>query len=54
LGKQLKLAAARNAPRALIVGPDERARGVALLRDLVDGTETQVALERVEHALGNS
>jgi histidyl-tRNA synthetase len=54
LGKQLKLAAARNAPRALIVGPDERARGVAVLRDLADGTETQVALERVEYALGNT
>jgi histidyl-tRNA synthetase len=54
LGKQLKLAAARAAPRALIVGPDERARGVALLRNLVDGTETPVALDQVEHALGNT
>jgi histidyl-tRNA synthetase len=54
LGKQLKLAAARNAPRALIVGPDERARGVAVLRDLKNGSETQVALERVEYALGNA
>jgi histidyl-tRNA synthetase len=54
LGKQLKLAAARHAPRAVIVGPDERARGVAVLRDLADGTETHVALERVEHALGNT
>ena len=37
--KQLELAAARGAPRAVIIGPEERAAGVALVRDLNAGTE---------------
>jgi histidyl-tRNA synthetase len=39
VAKQLKLAAARSAARAIIVGPDERARGEATVRDLATGTE---------------
>ena len=42
--KQLELAAARGAPRAVIIGPDERAAGNAVVRDLVAGTETRVSL----------
>lgn len=43
--KQLDLAAARRAPRAVIVGPEERAAGVALVRDLNTGTEANVPLD---------
>ncbi|MDH4044245.1 MAG: histidine--tRNA ligase [Gemmatimonadota bacterium] len=53
LGKQLKLAAARGARRAVIVGPDERARGEVVVRDLTDGGEQQIAVERIEDALAN-
>jgi len=34
LGKQLKLADARQAPLALVIGPDDRARGEVQLKDL--------------------
>jgi histidyl-tRNA synthetase len=43
--KQLELAAARGAPRAVIIGPEERAAGVALVRDLNTGTEAKVPLD---------
>ena len=46
--RQLELAAARGAPRAVILGPDERAAGTAVVRDLVGGAETRVPLTRVE------
>jgi histidyl-tRNA synthetase len=42
LRKQLELAVARNAPRAVIVGPEERAAQAAVVRDLAAGTETRV------------
>jgi len=45
--KQLELAAARGAPRAVIIGPEERAAGVALVRDLNAGTEGQVPLDKL-------
>jgi histidyl-tRNA synthetase len=44
LRKQLELAAARGAPRAVIVGPTERAAGAAVVRDLKAGTEERVSL----------
>jgi histidyl-tRNA synthetase len=50
VGKQLKLAAARGAPHAVIVGPDERTAGAALVRDLARGTERQVPFEELDHA----
>jgi histidyl-tRNA synthetase len=34
LGKQLKLADARNAPLAIVLGPDERTRGQIVIKDL--------------------
>jgi histidyl-tRNA synthetase len=42
LRKQLELAVARHAPRAVIVGPEERAAQTAVVRDLAAGTETRV------------
>jgi len=43
--KQLELAAARGAPLAVIVGPEERKAGVAVVRDLKTGAERRVALD---------
>ena len=46
--RQLELAAARGAPRAVILGPDERAAGTAVVRNLVAGAEARVPLTSVE------
>ncbi|HEX9727074.1 MAG TPA: histidine--tRNA ligase [Gemmatimonadales bacterium] len=48
VGKQLKLAAARGARRAVIVGPDERAAGTAVVKDLDNGTEDRVTLAQLQ------
>jgi len=45
--KQLELAAARGAPRAVIVGPEERAAGSAVVRDLHRGTEVKVPIDKL-------
>jgi len=45
--KQLELAAARRARRAIIIGPAERAAQVAVVRDLGAGTEQRVPLARL-------
>src|SRR5207248_1317336 len=42
LRKQLELAAARGARRAVIIGPEERAAQAAVVRDLRAGTEEKV------------
>jgi histidyl-tRNA synthetase len=42
IAKQLKLAASRPAKRAVIVGPDERAQNLAVVRDLEAGEEEKV------------
>ena len=42
--KQLELAAARGAPRAVIVGPEERRVDAVLVRNLAAGTEERVPL----------
>jgi len=42
VGKQLKLADARQARLAVVLGPDERARGEVVLRDLRSGTQEAV------------
>ncbi len=47
--KQLELAAARGAPRAVIVGPDERKANVATVRDLKAGTEQKVPIAQLLH-----
>lgn len=45
--KQLELASARGAPRAVIIGPDERQAGMAVVRDLRAGTEAKVPLDKL-------
>jgi histidyl-tRNA synthetase len=47
VGKQLKSAAAVGARRAVILGPDELAQGVAVVRDMATGAEERVALAEV-------
>ncbi|HZH41769.1 MAG TPA: histidine--tRNA ligase [Gemmatimonadales bacterium] len=47
--KQLELAAARGAARAVILGPDERSAGVGVVRDLNAGTETKVPLTSIRN-----
>jgi histidyl-tRNA synthetase len=43
--KQLELAVARGAATAVIIGPDERKAGNAVVRDLTSGAERTVALD---------
>ena len=43
VGKQLKLADSRNARLAVVIGPDERARGELIIKDLRSGTQESVA-----------
>jgi len=45
--KQLELASARGAARAVIIGPDERAAGVAVVRDLRTSTEAKVPIRQL-------
>jgi histidyl-tRNA synthetase len=45
--KQLELASARGAARAVIIGPEERKDGLAVVRDLKAGTEAKVPLEKL-------
>jgi histidyl-tRNA synthetase len=47
LGRQLKLADARRAEYAVLVGPEDRARGEVLVRDLTSGTQRAVPLDSV-------
>jgi histidyl-tRNA synthetase len=49
--KQLELAVARGAPRAIIIGPDERKNGESVVRDLVSGAETRVPLAQISTVL---
>jgi histidyl-tRNA synthetase len=49
--KQLELAAARAAPRAVIIGPDERKAGTAVVRDLGGGVERAVPIAAVPEEL---
>lgn len=51
VGKQLKLAAARPARCAVLIGPDERAAAVAVVRDLETGKETRVAAAELVEAV---
>ena len=44
VGKQLKLADARGARLAAVLGPDDRARGEVQLRDLAGSTQASVSL----------
>jgi len=52
LGKQMKRADRIEARHVVILGDDEAARGVAILRSMVDGAQTEVALvDLVVHLL---
>lgn len=44
MGKQLELASARRARYAVVIGPDERARGAAVLKDLATRGQREVSL----------
>jgi histidyl-tRNA synthetase len=43
LGKQLGLAASRGARFAVVIGPDDRARGQVAIKNLADGSQRSVA-----------
>ncbi|HJS43948.1 MAG TPA: histidine--tRNA ligase [Gemmatimonadales bacterium] len=45
--KQLELASSRGASRAVIIGPEERKAGVAVVRDLKAGTEVKVPIDNL-------
>jgi histidyl-tRNA synthetase len=51
VGKQLKLAAARGARFAVVIGPDERKADAAALRELETGKEQRVALGSLAEAI---
>jgi histidyl-tRNA synthetase len=51
LGKQLKLADARGARVAVVVGPDDRARGEVMLKDLAAGRQEALAEPALATAL---
>jgi histidyl-tRNA synthetase len=51
VGKQLKVATAAGARFAVIVGGEERARGVVQVKDLGEGREDEVARERLLEAV---
>jgi histidyl-tRNA synthetase len=45
--KQLELASARGAARAVIIGPEERAEEVVVVRDLRTSTESKVPIRQI-------
>jgi len=53
VAKQLKLAAARSAVHAVLIGPDERAAKVAVVRRLDTGVEQRVALDALAAELAD-
>jgi histidyl-tRNA synthetase len=58
VGKQLKLADARNARAAVVIGPDDRARGEVMLKDLAGKGQEAVArtavVERLRRMAGTT
>jgi histidyl-tRNA synthetase len=51
VGKQLSLANARRARLAVVLGPEERVRNAAVLKDLRNGAQREVALAELPEAL---
>ena len=47
VGKQLKAAVAAGARKAIILGPDERAQGLVVVRELAGGEEVRVPIDRL-------
>ncbi|MEZ0335454.1 MAG: histidine--tRNA ligase [Gemmatimonadales bacterium] len=43
VGKQLRLAGSRGANMAVVIGPDDRARGEVMVKDMTGGTQTSIA-----------
>jgi histidyl-tRNA synthetase len=54
IGKQLKDADARGARTAIIIGPDDRARGEVQLKHLADKTQQSVPRDAVAGALAST
>jgi histidyl-tRNA synthetase len=52
LGRQLKLADARKARFAVVIGPDDRAKGEVMLRELATGRQKPVAQNQLVETLG--
>jgi histidyl-tRNA synthetase len=51
VGKQLKLADARKATVAVVVGPDEWARGEVMMKDLRSGSQESVPADSLVHTI---
>jgi histidyl-tRNA synthetase len=51
VGKQLKLADSRSARLAVVMGPDERARGEILIKDLHSGSQESVSLDTIVNTI---
>jgi histidyl-tRNA synthetase len=47
VGKQLRLADSRRARFAIVIGPDDRARGEVMIKDLAGKTQTSIARDAV-------
>jgi histidyl-tRNA synthetase len=48
VGKQLRLASARSASLAVVVGPDDRARGAVMVKDLKGNAQESVSRDAVQ------
>jgi histidyl-tRNA synthetase len=51
LDKQMKYANAQGIPIAVIIGPDEAAQGMAMVRDLRSGSQQSVAQDQIAEAI---
>jgi histidyl-tRNA synthetase len=51
VGKQLKLADARKAKLAVVVGPDEWARGEVMMKDLRSGSQESIQANSLVNAI---
>lgn len=54
IARQLKIAASRPARRAVVIGPEERKQGEAVVRDLTSGDEKRVQLAAVAASLSEA
>jgi histidyl-tRNA synthetase len=51
VGKQFKLADSRNVSLAVVLGPDERLRGEAVIKDLRSGSQESVSLHSIQNTI---
>jgi histidyl-tRNA synthetase len=54
VGKQLELASSRRARLAIVLGPEERARGAAVLKDLSNRTQRELPLRDIPAAVADA